>query len=404
MRASRVTVAAIIVLLVTGSLAVVVGFGTHDENRDPTTVSVPPHPDDSQLQREDEVVVENASERLAANLSLIVHRVDALVGGDGIRSRYVLEVGGSRSLGERPRFASEKFYLMTAASQRLMGFPESRSKRDSGPFALASSPPGSRNATISLPLPRQVTADSGVSYAFILAHEVGNVVNVSRIPDRDLPETPLTDAALAYTALNEGSATRVGQRYVQKYGGEFDPEEMAPDPDDPWRTRVTAQLYYEGYQYTAARQLNGSQRAAVSSTAEILHPGANRTAWQLPETTFDRRLEGVSEPTTTNRAGELMVDALLVARGTPPSRAERVAAGWRNGRIDQYDTEERTVAVWTTEWANETAAASFTETYATRVPATRVEGFDEEFNAGDCGSNTRLVAQTGDRVQVVSCR
>ena len=403
MSLSRTTVAGLVLLLVFGSLLTAVAVSTPNKSEETATVSVSPHPDDGQLQREDEVVVKNASDQLAANLSLIVHRVDALVGGDEIRNRFVIDVGGISSVRREARFSSEEFYGMTATGQRLMGFPETRQKRNVGPVALASSPPESRNATIYLPLPRQIAPEASFSYEFILAHEVGNVVDVSGVPDRELPETPLTDISLAYTAVNEGAANRVGERYVRKYSGSFEAEAMAPEADDHWRTRVTKQLYYEGYQYMAARQLNGSERVAVSSTAEILHPETNRTTWQLPETTFERRLEGITEPVDTNRAGELMIGALLVARGASPSRAERVAVGWRNGRIDQYRTEGQRVAVWTTEWRNETAAASFTEAYSARVPATRVENFEERFDTDDCSSGKRIINKRQDSVEVVYC-
>lgn len=402
MKSYRKVAAVSAIVIVSLSLSItVVDTGNKQEV---TTVSVPSHPSDDRLQREDEVVVRNSSNQLAANLSLIVHRVDALVAGDSIRSRFVLNVGGRNSLATRARFPSDDFYRMGTTSQQLLGFPDTRPDQTLSPLALASSPPGSRNATISLPHPQQVRTNAGFSYEFIVAHEIGNVVDISKSPSKNSTELPVTtDTILAYTALNEGSANQVGARYVQQYGGTFDAEEMKPDSDDHWRTRVTAHIYYDGYRYVSARGLNGSEKATVSSTAEILHPEANRTVWQLPKTTFEQRLDSVSEPVATNRAGELLIQALLIERGSPPPLARRVAAGWRNGRIDRYATDNGNIAVWTTEWANETAAASFTETYVTRVPATNAESFDKNFDIKKCRSKERIVERSGKRVTVVSC-
>jgi hypothetical protein len=374
-------------------LAVVSAVGVVET--EPTSVT--PHPTDEQLQREDTVTVVNASGEFAADLRLITHRADALAGNDDTVSNFTLAVGGSQRFSSpEPRVGTVP--RLNRTQRRTAGFNQTVPESRSGPLALVDAEPGSRDVTVLLPSPDRLASLPATTYGQVIAHEM------EHLPYRSADERTVsitrpvyTDTILASRAVREGVAEHTGARYVEMYSGDFD--RSAPNPEGHWRNRLTSALYYEGYRYAEATGLRENSGAEITSTAELLHPTANRSPGALPDRQFARQLDGVTEPMATNRLGELLVRELLVSRGEAPGRAGEVAAGWRNGRIDRYDTPDGTVTVWTTVWANETAAATFARVYETNVPTTRVGSFDR----GQCGSTERLLLVDGRRVTVVRC-
>jgi hypothetical protein len=258
--------------------------------------------------------------------------------------------------------------------------------------------PGSRDVTVVLPSPDRLASIPAATYGRVIAHEMEHLPYRS-VDERTISITrPIyTDTILANRAVREGVAEHTGARYVEMYGGDFD--RSAPDPEGHWRNRLTSALYYEGYRYAEATGLRENSGAEITSTAELLHPTANRSPGRLPERQFARHLNGAADPTTTNRLGELLTRELLVSRGERPTRASEIAAGWRNGRVDRYDTPNGTVTAWTTVWASQTAATAFVRVYEANVPVTRAASFDRE----QCVSADRLLLVDERRVTVVRC-
>lgn len=370
---------------------------------EPGVASVSDRPSDDTLQREDEVIVENASDPLAADLRLIVHRVDALAGDDDTFSRIILRVGEvDRTDGERTP-VSRRFPTTSEPALRAVGFPNLDGVPAGTPAAVVSNDPRTPNVTVLLPAPQWVRTTPRFSYEFLLGHELGGRTATlhDRVDSVGAGGGRLyTDTLLARLAVNEGVASYVGAQYVERYGGAFDPAAvLEPEPDSHWANRVESAAYASGYRYAAANDLREPSAARVNTTASVLHPTANRSLGSLPERTVAVSTDALGEPTETDRLGELLVRELLVAVGHSQSDASETAAGWRNGRIDRYDTPNGTVTVWTTVWANETAAATFARVYETNVSTTRVGSFDR----GQCGSTERLLLVDGRRVTVVRC-
>jgi hypothetical protein len=382
------------VLAVFGILLAVVGVVAVVET-EPTSVT--PHSTDEQLQREDTVTVVNASGELAADLRLITHRADALAGNDDTVSNFTLVVGGSRRFSSpEPRVGTVP--RLNRTQRRTAGFNQTVPESRSGPLALVDAEPGSRDVTVVLPSPDRLASIPAATYGRVIAHEMEHLPYRS-VDERTISITrPIyTDTILANRAVREGVAEHTGARYVEMYGGDFD--RSAPDPEGHWRNRLTSALYYEGYRYAEATGLRENSGAEITSTAELLHPTANRSPGRLPERQFARHLNGAADPTTTNRLGELLTRELLVSRGERPTRASEIAAGWRNGRVDRYDTPNGTVTAWTTVWASQTAATAFVRVYEANVPVTRAASFDRE----QCVSADRLLLVDERRVTVVRC-
>ncbi|MEZ3143948.1 hypothetical protein [Halobaculum sp. MBLA0143] len=243
----------------------------------------------------------------------------------------------------------------------------------------------------------------GMSYSFLVAHELGGASLRARTDEpggREAPSEVTTDYVLARRGISEGMASYVGYEYVERYGGTFDPRVLRPERTDHPHDRVAQWMYYEGYEFAKARSGPSKHDPIdVRSTHRLLFPGVDSGPEALPNSSFAEQLDGASDPVLTDRPGALVVRTALVSRGVGLDRAEETVAGWRNGRVDRYLAEGTIVSVWTTVWANETAATTFARVYETNVPVTRADSFDSD----ECQSTERLLLVDDRRVTVVRC-
>lgn len=402
-------VAAAVVLVLVVVLTAGMGYFEHQDVASTDTkandIVVTDQPSDGALQREDEVIVENASEQVAENLTLIVHRVDALAKNDDTFSRITLRVGGIESRPDGQTSLGRRLPTASSTSLRAVGFSKTRATPSRKPLAVVSNDPSTPNVTVLLPTLERVQTTPGLSYEFVVAHELGGaIVTLHDEFDGNLTRTgPIqttTDSLLARQAVNEGIANNVGAQYVERYRGTFNPEIVfSVSSDAHWLTHVSDATYLSGYRYAAANSLRNPSTVSVNTTAAVLHPGANRFVREPPIAIVPQWIDSPGEPTATDRLGELVLRELLITNGVSPTSAGEVAAGWRNGRVDSYDTPNGTVTAWTTIWTDQSATRAFTNAYGANVPVTPAESFERE----RCLSAERLLLVDGQRVTVVRC-
>lgn len=389
-------------LLLVSLLTVAAVGGVVHTTTEQQHLSVESNPADDRLSREDEVIVRNASEQLATDLELIVHRVDELRGGNDQIHRIVIHVGGMEDHSTSAVSTGGSFVNIGPQALSLVGFRGQSSDSDLQTLAVTSMRPGSRNVSIYLPTLSRLATLDGPSYEFVLAHELGHIPLRSREvrgQDRNVTRQITTDYILARRAISEGVATRVGVRYTERYGGSVDPSVFQPD-DDGWRSRALSAVYFEGYRYASSETLNSTADAIeVNSTAAVLHPNESISVAERPEEPFGERFHRQYERVFSDRVGELLIRELLVSRGIDRQTAATAAAGWRNGRLDRYVGGGRTVTAWTTVWENQTERRAFLDAYREAVTVESVEQFDTE----RCGSDTRYVVIQDERVVVFRC-
>ena len=363
-------------------------------------VGVTPHESDDRLQREDEVIVHNASGELADDLRLIVHRVDDLRGGDDVRHRIVLRVGAITE-NQAPSVGSRQGFV--TLDQGMVRFLRGDAQRsDDSPTALGLATPeaGTRNVTILLPPVERVRSIDGISYQFLLAHEVAGVPLHKFSGTGNGSQSVTTDFILVHQGVGQGVANNVATRYVKRYGGGGSASVFRPDADDPWQERVLTSVYYEGYQYADAKNLTRVPRSGIpNTTAELLHPNLTLTVEEPPAEPFDQSFRETYDRVASDRIGELAIRELLVARRLSTDRARRAAAGWRNGRLTRYTGDGRLITAWTTAWADENERAAFVTAYDEAVGLDVVESFENV----TCDDETRYAIVRGDRVTIVRC-
>ena len=383
-------------------LTVAVIGGLIHTSTEKQTITVEQHPTDDELSREDDVIVRNASQQLADDLELIVHRVDSLRGGDDQTHRLVIHVGG---IEDHPTIvvpSGGSFGKIDSQAVSMLGFREQSSDGETLALALTSSPPGSRNVSIYLPTVSRIASMDGISFEFVLAHELGGIPLWNRDAlerERNVTRQITTDYILARQAISEGIATKVGVEYTKMYGGNVDPSVLRPDGED-WRSRSMSAVYFEGYQYSSVKNLDSSIDAIdVNSTAAILHPNDNISVSNRPEEPFGEEFRERYDRVYSDRVGELLIRELLVSRGVTKQTAAAAAAGWRNGRLDRYAGGGRTATAWTTVWENQTERRAFVDTYGRAVTVERVDEFDTTL----CDSSTRYLLVDGNRVTVFRC-
>lgn len=388
-----------LILALFGVLVVVAAVLAVQPFSPPSGVGVEPRESDDRLQREDEVIVRNASADFADDLRLIVHRVDDLRGGDDVRHRIVLEVGAIREEDAPGVTNREGFVTFDSAMIRFLGANPGQSDPPTA-LALLSNQPGTRNVTIQLPTVSRVRSIEGVSYQSLLAHELGGIPLRTVQSDSGASRSVTADFILAQRAVGEGVANTVSERYVQRYNGNVDMSKYRPDADDPWKERVLTSVYFEGYQYADARDLTRVPRSGrLNTTAELLHPNLTLSISEPPAEPFDQSFRETYDRVASDRVGELAIRELLVARGLSTDRARRAAAGWRNGRLARYTGDGRLITAWTTAWADEDERAAFVTAYDEAIGLEVVERFENV----TCDGETRYAIVRGDRVTIVRC-
>ena len=182
-----------------------------------------------------------------------------------------------------------------------------------------------------------------------VAHELTHAIDEQHFGIfRRLRRTRDEDARLAYTAVVEGSASDVGDRYAQRYGVPQD------DPGDAERARALVrdvpfglllQLsfpYALGEEYVRTLRRDGGQRAvaraltdgAPKATVGILDPTWARGAGRPATVRLDaRRVLGAGwRPLDADTIGAADALALLAPTEADATTAALPARGWRGGR------------------------------------------------------------------------
>ncbi len=215
----------------------------------------------------------------------------------------------------------------------------------------------------------------------ILAHELTHALedqhfNLSRLP---LEVKGNDDRALAASALVEGDATLVMNRYMTgSLSAAVIKDSLASAFTTDVRQLAAAPRYLrETLLFPYLRGLNYCQtlydhdgwaalaeafRHPPASTAEILHP---ERFWLVPRpepvaVVFTRTDTRGQEPVDDNVLGEFGVRQLLGAWLKDDQRAAQTAAGWRGDRYLVYGDPTANSYLWRTCWEDAAAARRFT--------------------------------------------
>ncbi len=214
----------------------------------------------------------------------------------------------------------------------------------------------------------------------ILAHELTHALedqqfNLSRLP---LEAKGNDDRALAASALVEGDATLVMNRYMTgNLSAAVIKESLASAFTTDVRQLAAAPRYLrETLLFPYLRGLNFCQslydhsgwdalaeafRRPPASTAEILHPERfwNVPRWQPITVVFTGTAARGQEPVDDNVLGEFGVRQLLGAWLKDDGLAAQVAAGWRGDRYLVYGDRAASSYVWRTRWEDAVGARRF---------------------------------------------
>jgi hypothetical protein len=217
----------------------------------------------------------------------------------------------------------------------------------------------------------------------ILAHELTHAVTDQHFDltrsDRLAAATGRDDEETAYSALAEGDATLVLQRYLRE---RLTPAEQASatlasaSDRTPMRDAAPAVIreamtfpYQEGlrfvfqlYQSGGWAAVNRAYRDPPTSTEQVLHPdrylGRRDRPQQVTIPDVSARLGAGWGRGTVVGFGEL--DArLLLSTKLSPNAAEAAAAGWDGGRIRTFERAGRTALALRTVWDTPAEAAEF---------------------------------------------
>lgn len=387
-----------LVVLAVALLVATISLTTVGQQQNTHQFEVTSHPTDSDLQREDTVVVSDQLVEFEHELRLLTHRVDALRGGDTVTHRIEFRLGTQDTATTRD--ASRLVQLQGRELDTIGIESQSGETPDSTATAYTSLSPGSRNVTVVLPKPGRVPGLGDTSYSFLVVHELAGIPLGERVMTAGGERRVTTDYILARRGVSEGAASHVGAEYIDRYGGTFEESIFRPKPDDHPHDKIVQWTYYEGYEFAEVENITESKDAlAVQSTRALLTPSVDDRVRGLPNSSFAERLDGVSNSTYTDRPGPLVARTVLTSRGVGFDRAERVVAGWRNGRIDRYLADGTIASVWTTVWEDETDATGFAQLYSENVPTTRTDSF----SLSECQSADRLLLIENRRVTVVRC-
>jgi hypothetical protein len=217
----------------------------------------------------------------------------------------------------------------------------------------------------------------------ILAHELTHALTDQHFDltrsDRLAAAPGRDDEEAAYSALAEGDATLVLQRYLRE---RLTPAEQAAAglasvrDRTPRRDAAPAAIrepmlfpYQEGlrfvfrlYQSGGWAAVNRAYRDPPTSTEQILHPDRYLVRRDRPQPVtvpdVSARLGAGWGGGTVIGFGEL--DArLLLATKLPQSTSEAAAAGWDGGRLRTFERAGRTALVLRTVWDTAAEAAEF---------------------------------------------
>ena len=258
----------------------------------------------------------------------------------------------------------------------------------------------------------------------ILAHELTHALTDQHFDltrsDRLAAATARDDEEAAYSALAEGDANLVLQRYLRERltPGEQAAAGLASAADrTPMRDAAPAVIreamtfpYQEGlrfvlrlYQAGGWAAVDRAYRDPPTSTEQILHPDRylGRRDRPQPVTVPDvsGRLGAGWGRGTVIGFGELDARLLLGTR-LPQSTAEVAAAGWDGGRLRTFERAGRTALALRTVW-DSTAEASEFCTALTRWATTRFGATTTPRRWSGQGQHTALRCQ-GPRITLLS--
>ena len=214
----------------------------------------------------------------------------------------------------------------------------------------------------------------------ILAHELTHALedqhfNLSRLP---LEAKGNDDRALAASALVEGDATLVMNRYMtdnlsasvlrDSLAGALstDVRQLAAAPRYLRETLLFP--YLRGLEFCQALfdqggwdALAGAFRHPPASTAEILHPSRFLAQPRLEPATiaFDQTVVMGRSPMYDNVLGEFGIRQLLSVWLKDDQTVDSVAAGWRGDRFLVYGDNQASSYVWETRWEDQASAGNF---------------------------------------------
>jgi len=228
----------------------------------------------------------------------------------------------------------------------------------------------------------------------VLAHELTHAVTDQHYDlthsDRLAAATGRDDEETAYSALVEGDATLVMQRYLRERltaaervaAGQASAGDRTPRRDAAPAVIREPMLfpYREGlrfvfllYQAGGWAAVNRAYRDPPTSTEQILHPDRYLVRRDRPQKVtvpdLSGRLGTGWGPGTELGFGELDLRLLLQTK-LPQSTAEAAAAGWDGARLRTFERAGRTALVLRTVW-DSTAEASEFCTAMTRWAAAR---------------------------------
>jgi hypothetical protein len=231
----------------------------------------------------------------------------------------------------------------------------------------------------------------------VLAHELTHAVTDQHYDltrsDRLAAAVGRDDEQTAYSALVEGDASLVMQRYLRERltaaervaAGQASAGDRTPRRDAAPTVIREPMLfpYREGlrfvfllYQAGGWAAVNRAYRDPPTSTEQILHPDKYLARRDRPQQVtvpdLSARLGGGWRPATQIGFGELDLRLLLETR-MPQATAEAAAAGWDGARLRSFERGGRTALVLRTVWDSTAEAAEFC-TAVTRWATARFGG------------------------------
>jgi len=229
----------------------------------------------------------------------------------------------------------------------------------------------SPNVTINAErLPAIRNGSSWRSVEGVLVHEFTHVVQYQTpafAANQLLPISASTDELTAYTAMVEGGAEFVANRYTET-DSVAALREGWTDPATPAATRLSLWPYYRGLEYLEGRLEEPEDLWAVyedrpPTTAAVLRgeiPGE-----EPPDRESTLAREGYRTD-VKDRLGAAFVEVALT-KAVAPERARSVAEGWRWDQLRSVRADASTGAlrdaplehVWLTEWRGPDAADAF---------------------------------------------